>query len=79
MSITRATKETAFDATIKALLQERQNNDLQTEKSGIGVVHAQQRGDLDSASFSALAEEGGSIGPENSALETLVSSVNPWF
>lgn len=63
-----------FDATIKSLLHERQ--DINFGKEG-GVRGVDDRS-LDMP-FLSLAEEGSSIGPENSALETIVSSVNPWF
>lgn len=63
-----------FDATIKSLLREHQDNNFGKE-GGVGGVDHRSLG----MPFQSLTEEGPSIGPENSALETLVSSVNPWF
>eukprot|EP00752_Nemacystus_decipiens_P014275 g12696.t1 len=66
-------EESIFDATIKSLLHERQDNNLGRE-GGVRGVDDRSQG----IPFPNITEEGPSIGPENSMLET-VSSVNPWF
>ena len=43
---------------------------------GAGVRGADESQDM---RFLSLTEDGPSMGPENSMLETVVSSVNPWF
>lgn len=63
-----------FDATMKSLVHERQDKNLGKEGAARGVD-----GLCLDMPCRSLTEEGPSIGPENSALETVVSSVNPWF
>ncbi|CAM9303164.1 unnamed protein product [Ectocarpus fasciculatus] len=72
-------EESLFDATIKSLQHERQDDDAgggarTWAGGGVGGVD----GAGPDTQPSALAEEGASVGPELSGLGTLVSSVNPW-
>ncbi|CAM9821927.1 unnamed protein product, partial [Ectocarpus sp. 4 AP-2014] len=72
-------EESLFDATIKSLQHERQDDDAEggaTTRAGGGVGGVSGAGP--STQPSALTEEGASVGPELSGLGTIVSSVNPW-
>ncbi|CAM9231173.1 unnamed protein product, partial [Ectocarpus sp. 13 AM-2016] len=72
-------EESLFDATIKSLQHERQDDDAEggaTTRAGGDVGGVSGAGP--STQPSALTEEGASVGPELSGLGTIVSSVNPW-